>query len=72
MGHRMDNYQDPVYLDECTCLKETDKALLIEYEGEEIWIPKSQIVYGDSEISSEGDEGVLAITQWIADEKGLS
>jgi len=68
----MSNYADPVYLDDCTCIKETDKALLIEYEGDEFWIPKSQIVDGDSEVDSEGDIGVLAITQWIAEEKGLS
>lgn len=58
------------YIDGCKALKETDKGLLVEYEGEEIWIPKSQITE-DSEVTEEGDEGILAIPEWLAEEKGM-
>jgi len=51
----------------------TDKALLIVYEGHEVWIPVSQI-NDDSEVwGSEhvGQEGRLVIPYWLAEEKGL-
>ena len=51
-------------------IKSTDKAVLIETEGEEFWIPQSQIE-DDSEVWEEGDEGTLVITDWIAEKKGL-
>lgn len=51
--------------------RETPKALLVSLEsGQEIWMPKSQIMKG-SEVSSEGDSGVMKISEWIAGEKGL-
>ena len=51
--------------------RETDKALLVALEdGQEIWMPKSQIMSG-SEVSSEGDSGMMKISEWIAGEKGL-
>jgi len=64
--------RDPVYLDECECLKETDKALLVEIPdlGDEIWIPKS-CVHDDSEVYREDDRGTLAVVQWWADQEGL-
>jgi hypothetical protein len=53
-----------------TVLRETDKALLCDIEGEEMWIPKSQID-DDSEVYEDGTEGTLIITQWLAAQKGL-
>jgi len=60
-----------VTIPDVTVNKETDKALLCEIEGEEMWIPKSQI-QDDSEVFAEGDEGDLIISEWIAKEKGLA
>jgi len=51
-------------------VKETDAALLVEIDGKEWWIPKSQIDES-SEVRAEDDEGTLVITEWIATEKGL-
>jgi hypothetical protein len=51
-------------------VRETDKALLCSIEGEEIWIPKSQI-HDDSEVYEDGGEGDLVINEWLAIEKGL-
>lgn len=52
-------------------IKESDDAFLFEIDGEEYWIPKSQI-HRDASLS-EGDENItVEITTWIADQKGLS
>lgn len=52
------------------CLRETPKAILVDVGGEELWFPKSQLSE-DNEVSEEGDEGVLIISQWIAEQKDL-
>jgi len=52
------------------CKAETDKAILVEIEGEEVWIPQSQ-VDDDSHVWAKGDEGLLIISDWIAEQKGL-
>lgn len=51
--------------------KETPKALCVILEtGQEIWMPKSQIERG-SAVKSDGDKGVMLVSEWIAKEKGL-
>ena len=51
-------------------IKETSAAFLCEIDGEEVWLPISQIA--DSGDYSEGDEDLsLSITEYIAKEKGL-
>lgn len=62
--------REPVEFSGTVCKKETDMALLCVIDGKEYWIPKSQIVEG-SEVNSEEDEGVLLLTQWISEQKGL-
>lgn len=52
------------------CKRETDAALLCEIEGEDIWIPKSQI-HDDSEVYEEGHSGTLIVSEWIAKQKNL-
>lgn len=39
-------------------------------EGEDVWIPKGQI-HDDSEVYGEGHSGVLIVSRWIAEQKGL-
>lgn len=53
-----------------TVEQETEKALLCNIEGEEIWIPKSQID-DDSEVYEMGTTGDLVVSRWIATQKGL-
>lgn len=56
-----------------TVLRATERALLCDVDGDEVWIPKSQ-PDDDSELtedSDEGDCGTLVIPQWLADEKGI-
>ena len=50
--------------------KETEKALQVLISNETFWVPKSQIAE-DSEVTSEGQSGVIKLSEWIAGEKGL-
>lgn len=57
------------YLDVDLILKEGDKAFLCIVDGEEIWIPKSQMPDWDD--YNEGDKDVeLAVTEWYAEKQG--
>jgi len=50
---------------------ETDKAILVDFDGEKTWVPKSQI-HDDSEVwSKENDSGTLIVTRWWATKNGL-
>jgi hypothetical protein len=61
---------EKVSIPDVTVKIETDKALLCNIHGEEIWIPKSQID-DDSEVYEEDTEGVLVIPKWLAEKKSL-
>lgn len=62
--------QETVSLKNVTALRGTDKALLCLIDGEEVWIPTSQI-HDNSEVYEVGDDGVLVITHWLATQKGF-
>lgn len=55
--------------DDVTVERETDMALLCVIEGQEHWVPKSQIA-DDSEVFEEGTSGTLVIKRWLAEQKG--
>ncbi len=64
----------------CKFLKETEKAVLIEVDGDEAWIPKSQVDDAYAEGSSlvfswdeleRGDAITIVIPEWLAEDKGL-
>ena len=59
-----------VRIEGVTVKHEVDKALLVDIDGDEHWIPKSQID-DDSEVYEMGTDGDLVITKWIAEKKGL-
>ena len=68
---KSDEDEDTVTFEDVRCTKATAKALLVSIDGDPpIWIPLSQ-VNEDSEVFSEGDEGKLVVTRWIAEQKGL-
>lgn len=48
---------------------ETAKAFLMEIDGKDYWIPKSQVE--DADAIGEGFSGDVEITTWIAGEKNL-
>jgi hypothetical protein len=45
-----------VEVDNCVCSTATNKAILVACEGEEVWVPTSQ-VHEDSEVYKPGTEG---------------
>ena len=59
-----------VEVDSCVCNIATAKAILVVCEGEEAWIPTSQ-VHDDSEVYKAGTEGTLVIPRWVAEMKEL-
>ena len=54
---------------ECTILLHTERAIKVDYQGEELWIPKSQIEDVD-DLPARGNSEIT-VTAWIAKEKGL-
>ena len=51
-------------------ITETEKAFLVEIEGEQRWIPMSQIA--DPEEYRAGDADLeIAVTEWFAKKEGL-
>lgn len=64
------NFEDTCTIKDVTVRRETTLALLCVIEGEEYWIPKSQID-DDSEVYEMGTEGKLVVSQWIADQRGI-
>ena len=63
---------DYVHIEVDRVAKITEKAMLVEIDGEEVWLPLSQISPEDRDQYQEGDEDVsMCITEWIAKEKGL-
>lgn len=67
----MPEFKDKVRIPDVKAIKGTDRAVLVEVDGENIWIPQSHID-DDSEVSKDGDEGTLVISEWIAKRKGLA
>jgi hypothetical protein len=67
-GYRYAKEDDPVAFNDCECLNETAKALLVQIpdlDDGALWIPKSQ-VHADSEVYEDGHTGTLVITGWFA------
>lgn len=72
-----DEPEDEGFGVQAVCLRETEKAIFVNVKtgpGENDWkelvIPKSQVLE-DSDITGDGDRGILRITSWIAKQKGL-
>jgi len=61
---------EPVSFEVDEVVKETEAAFLCSIEGEELWIPKSQLKDGSDELE-EGGSGTIVIPTWLAEEKGL-
>jgi len=59
----------PVLIPNVLCKVETAKAILCVIEGEEVWVPKSQ-VHEDSEVFERNHEGTLAVKEWFARKEG--
>lgn len=67
------NSDETVTLEEVCVVRRTESSLLVEYEGEEFFIPFSEIS-DESEITEDsepGDTGELIIPEWLAEDRGL-
>jgi hypothetical protein len=66
----MPREQEWVHLDFRLIKKETADAFLVILEdGEEEWIPRSQV--SDPEDYAEGDtDGTISVTAWLAEKRG--
>ncbi len=60
----------PAEFEDVEAIAETDKALLCRINGEEVWVPQSQIDE-DSEVYTKGDRGTLIVTEWWAAQRRL-
>lgn len=62
--------EDVVEIADVVAIRESDKAILVLINGDEHWIPKSQIDE-TSEVLTGTSSGVLVIKRWLAEQKGL-
>ena len=64
--------EPPVSIDDCECIRATERAILcsIGDTGKELWIPQS-LVQDESEVYRHGDTGTLVIPAWFARKNGL-
>lgn len=64
---------DTVRFEECFVAAATGKALLINIENEERWVPIS-VIHDNSEVfdNEDNSEGTLVVKAWWAEKEGLS
>lgn len=68
---------DGAPIGDARAIRETDRALLVELDGEERWIPKS-VIHDDSEVwtmrgdEDEGRKGKLIVKAWFARKEGFA
>lgn len=63
--------ENTVSFENVTVLYETEKALLVDIDGDETWIPKS-VIHDDSEVYKMETEGQLVLPQWFAEKEKLA
>lgn len=63
---------DPVTFEVETVKAETDRAILVEIEGEEVWVPKSAIEEESEVWSQKNGSGDLIVARWWAEKRGLA
>jgi hypothetical protein len=59
-----------VTIEDVECIAATDNAILCVIDGENRWIPQSQIEV-ESEVFAKGDKGELIISDWFAAKEDL-
>ena len=62
--------RDRVYFEDVTCVAVGERAIRVDIDDKLVWIPLTQID-DESEVKTEGDEGRLVITKFIADQREL-
>lgn len=62
---------DWVHLDGCKILATTASAILVRYDGEKHWFPRTHVLEGEDMEAGEDEDLTISITEWIADQKGI-
>jgi hypothetical protein len=70
-GFRDEDEDSTAQFNDVQATRSTDKALLCIINGDEHWVPKSQI-HDNSEVYENGHKGKLVVTAWWADKAGLT
>lgn len=65
------DFADKVSFENVKVIRKTAAALLCRIDGQDHWIPQSQID-DDSEVYDQGHEGTLIVSEWVATQKGLT
>jgi hypothetical protein len=65
-----ERYETEYFTVEEVKVETQDSLLCLLDTGDEVWIPKSQLK-DDSEVSSKGDTGEIAIPRWLAEDRDL-
>ena len=68
-ARRMPTFTDRMEVYDVVAERATQKALCVRVDGNEVWVPQSQID-DESEVYKEGDKGTLVVSRWIAEQKG--
>ncbi len=59
-----------VHLENCDIVAATDHAILVEYDGDRHWFPRTQVA--DPDDCKPGEKGrTVSVTDWIARQKGI-
>lgn len=59
-----------VHFENCDIVGATEKALHVEYDGTEFWVPRSVVDGGDK--LEQGDKDVsVSIQEWFCEKEGL-
>lgn len=67
----MTDFAEKVRIPGCRATQATDKAVHVVFpDGAERWVPQS-VIDDDSEVWKAGGEGVLVVSKWYADRKGI-
>lgn len=66
----MPNEHEYAEIEDVVAKEETDRSLLCEVDGKDVWVPKFAI-HKDSDVSEPGHSGTLTVRQDIAEEKSL-
>jgi len=67
---RSDNGFEWALIGPVICEMETEKAILVKFENEMAWVPRSLTHPTENEIYHKGDTGMLVVLTWLAKQKG--
>lgn len=60
------------HIDDVTIMAETEKALLLDIGGEELWVPLSQVADKEQYLDRVGECDVnISITTWFCEKAGI-